>query len=67
MKRYTFVIQIHPEGISTLENLSTQERIQIPELSMVGQQIESWLATAPGEVRSAQVSSEPGPSGSPPE
>jgi hypothetical protein len=47
MNRYTFVIQIHPEGISTLENLSTQERIRVPDLAAVGAQIERWLESLP--------------------
>ena len=50
MKRYTFVVQVHPEGISTLENLSTQERIRLEELAAVGPQIERWLADAPEAV-----------------
>ncbi len=44
MTRYTFVVQIHPGGISTLENLSTHERVQVTEVAMVGAQIEAWLA-----------------------
>jgi hypothetical protein len=28
-----------------LENLSTRERIRVPDLTAVGPQIESWLAT----------------------
>jgi hypothetical protein len=43
--RYTFVVQVHPEGISTLENLSTQERVLIADLETVGPQIQVWLAT----------------------
>ena len=43
MTRYTFVVQVHPAGISTLENLSTRERIQVVDLSAVGRQIEEWL------------------------
>jgi hypothetical protein len=39
----TFVVQIHPGGISTLENLSTQERVRIADLSAIGPQIEAWL------------------------
>jgi hypothetical protein len=50
--RYTFVVQIHPDGLSTLENLSTHERVQVSDLATVGPQIERWLegltpATAP--------------------
>jgi hypothetical protein len=44
--RYTFVIQVHPDGISTLENLMTHERIQIVDFANVGSQIEAWLAAA---------------------
>lgn len=44
MARYTFVVQVHPGGISTLENLSTQERVPIRDLETVGPQIEAWLA-----------------------
>ena len=44
MIRYTFVVQVHPDGISTLENLSTHERIQIVDFAAVGPQIEAWLA-----------------------
>ncbi len=42
--RYTFVVQIHPDGLSTLENLSTHERIRLTDLATVGPQIEEWLA-----------------------
>jgi hypothetical protein len=41
--RYTFVVQIHPDGLSTLENLSTHERIRVSDLATVGPQIEQWL------------------------
>jgi hypothetical protein len=41
--RYTFVVQIHPDGLSTLENLSTHERVQVSDLATVGPQIEQWL------------------------
>jgi hypothetical protein len=60
MNRYTFVLQVHPDGISTLENLSTYELIQISDLAAVGPQIERWLAalTAPGRVGSAPGGSE---------
>jgi hypothetical protein len=43
VNRYTFVVQVHPEGISTLENLSTSERVRIDEITAVGTQIERWL------------------------
>lgn len=48
MNRFTFLVQVHPEGISTLENLSTHERIPIPDLEAIGPQIERWLAEQPG-------------------
>jgi hypothetical protein len=51
MNRFTFVVQVHPEGISTLENLSTQERIRLSALAAVGPQIERWLAEAEDGVR----------------
>ena len=61
-RRYTFVVQVHPEGISTLENLSTQERVPIGNLEAVGPQIERWLAELAGSaanpVRSAPGRSE---------
>jgi hypothetical protein len=43
VNRYTFVVQVHPGGLSTLENLSTQERIQVSDLADLGPQIERWL------------------------
>lgn len=44
MNRYTFVIQVHPGGHSTLENLSTHECVGISDMASVGAQIERWLA-----------------------
>jgi hypothetical protein len=67
MNRYTFVVQVHPKGISTLENLSTHERVSLPELSAVGPQIERWLAHASDGLRLAQGRSEPDRSESPQE
>ena len=63
MQRYTFVVQVHPGGTSTLENLSTQERIPVSELTEVGAQIEEWLT----ELQLSSVSTPPAPSGSAPE
>ena len=45
MNRYTFVVHAYPGGASMLENLSTHERIRVPDLAEVGPQIESWLAS----------------------
>jgi hypothetical protein len=47
MNRYTFVIQVHANGPSTLENLSTHERVRVVDLAAVGPQIERWLAALP--------------------
>lgn len=61
MNRYTFVVQVHPEGISTLENLSTHERVRVGEMSEVGPQIERWLEElelSPGPASSAPVPTE---------
>jgi hypothetical protein len=44
MNRYTYVIHVHAEGPSTLENLHTHELISLPDLDAVGPQIERWLA-----------------------
>jgi hypothetical protein len=44
MSRYTFVVQVHPDGIATLENLITHERIRLDELTEIGPRIERWLA-----------------------
>ena len=44
MSRYTFIVQVHPEGIATLENLSTHDRIRLGELTEIGPCIERWLA-----------------------
>ncbi len=52
MTRYTFVVQVHPDGISTLENLATRERVQIADLAALGPQIEQWLQ-APTEGKDA--------------
>jgi hypothetical protein len=65
MNRYTFVVQVHPQGISSLENLSTHERVSLPELSAVGPQIERWLKQASDGLRPAPARSEPDRSESP--
>jgi hypothetical protein len=41
--RYSFVVQVHPGGVSTLENLATRERVKIDGFETVGLQIERWL------------------------
>jgi hypothetical protein len=47
MTRHTFVVQVHPEGITTLENLSTRERVRLDEIAEIGPLIERWLAELP--------------------
>jgi hypothetical protein len=44
--RNTFVVQVRADGVSTLENLATRERVLIEELAGVGEQINRWLARA---------------------
>ena len=65
MKRYTFVVQVHPDGVSTLENLTTQERLRVLELASVGPQIERWLAEARRDVGPPDVTTPPAPSSVP--
>jgi hypothetical protein len=59
--RYTFLVQVLPDGISTLENLSTHERSQIVDFAAIGPQIEAWLATL-----AVPVSDAPDPAPGPP-
>ena len=47
MRRYTFVIHVHPDGLTTLENLATQQQVQISDLDTVGPQIGRWLNRPP--------------------
>ena len=49
MNRFTFVVQIQPDGPSTIENLSTHERIRVSDLDAVGPQIREWLVSLPPE------------------
>jgi hypothetical protein len=65
MVRHTFVVQVHPDGISTLENLNTRERVRISEFASVGRQIERWLAEA-SDQDGATPSSAPAAPGSSP-
>jgi hypothetical protein len=51
--RHTFVVQVHADGISTLENLGTHERIRVSDMSAVGPQIERWLSGPIGRDRPA--------------
>ena len=47
MNRHTFVFHVHTDGPSTLENVSTQQRVRIGDLAALGPQIERWLAELP--------------------
>ena len=59
MARYSFVVQVHPDGVSTLENLATRERVKIGGLEEVGPRIEDWLE----ELEARRPSPTPVPSG----
>ena len=50
MNRYTFVIHVHADGPTTLENVRTCECVPLSDLDGVGPQIERWLAALPGGV-----------------
>lgn len=66
MNRFTFIVQIHPDGISTLENLATHERVRISDLETIGPRIESWLAEQSGAgTRSRDLPEEDGQGGAP--
>jgi hypothetical protein len=53
--RNTFVVQVRADGVSTLENVATCERVLIEELAGVGEQIKRWLAPAGEEPSPARV------------
>lgn len=61
MNRYTFVLQVHREGITTLENLSTHERVQVADMAAVGPQIERWLAGLGAADRDGSATATPRP------
>jgi hypothetical protein len=67
VNRFTFVVQVHPEGISTLENLSTHERVRVSDLAVIGPQIERWLAEQPDPKTRRGPGSEQAPRESAPE
>jgi hypothetical protein len=58
MNRYTFVVRIQPEGVSTLENLSTYERVKVTDLALIGPQIERWLREQPESSAAANATKE---------
>jgi hypothetical protein len=43
VQRQTFIVQVHPDRVVTLENLGSRERIRVADLATVGAQIERWL------------------------
>lgn len=61
MQRYTFVVQVHPQGITTLENLTTTERRHIGEMSEVGPQIERWVDELSPGTSKTEAPTEPAP------
>ena len=52
MGRRTFVVHVHAEGPSTVEDLSTRERVAVADLATIGAQIEGWLKRAEVSPRS---------------
>ena len=52
--RRTFIVQLHPDGATTLENALTRERVRIEELATIGAQIERWLAHPVRPMREAR-------------
>jgi len=62
--RFTFVVQVHPDGIKTLENLGTRERLALDDLAEVGPQIERWLQ-APARSANSSASAAGSPSSPP--
>jgi hypothetical protein len=61
--RFTFVLQVHPDGVSTLESLASEERVPIADLAEVAPQVERWLeALAPATRDRATSASSSDPS-----
>lgn len=48
MIRHTFLLYVYADAACTLENLSTRERIRVPDLAAVGPQIERCLTGLTG-------------------
>lgn len=46
LDRHTFLVQVHPGGISTVENLRTRERVRVEELGTLGDLVERWVEEA---------------------
>jgi hypothetical protein len=61
MTRQTFVVHVRSEGVSTLENLATHERIRLPDLAAIGSQIERWLEQPAAPPPVPVASEEPAP------
>jgi hypothetical protein len=59
MRRYTFVVQVYADGITTLENLATHQQMEISDLHVVGREIGRWvdsLAAAPSASQAPPLS-----------
>jgi hypothetical protein len=50
-RRQTFLLQVRPDGVSTLENVGTGQRVRVDELAAVATWVERWIAEAAGETR----------------
>lgn len=42
--RRTFVVQVHEQGRTTVEDVLTQERVAVASMAGAADQIETWLA-----------------------
>jgi hypothetical protein len=61
VNRYTFVVQVHLDGITTLENLATRERVRVADLASVGGQIGRWLEALGDAANGGEGAIAPGP------
>ena len=59
MTRHTFVLQVYGDGLSTLENLDTRERVALSDLGVLAAQVERWLAEADSHGEADPRASEP--------
>jgi len=59
MSRRTFVLQVYSDGLSTLENLGTRERVALTDLKALNAQVERWLAEPYSADRRSATTSEP--------
>jgi len=43
--RRTFVVQVHEQGRTTVEDVQTQERVGVASMAGAADQIETWLSS----------------------